>query len=136
VEDAMPNTPNVPNLSNTPNTPNVPNMPNAPNMALVIIRVGDVCEVLIEGGQKAWVKVIGIMHHQCSVFLVVRWFALTGQVHRRFHLQEFQLCNLFEHSAYFPLKAVDHQLFVNTTHFHYDEDTDLYYKNDWFFCPV
>lgn len=101
----------------------------------VIISVGDICSVLVEG-QMAWVKVIAIMRHLRSVFLVIRWFATTGRTHRRLHMEEYRLCNLFEYTAFFSLKTVDHQIFVNSVYFHYDKDADKYYKNDWIFRPV
>lgn len=101
----------------------------------VVIKAGDICSVLVEG-QMEWVKIIAIMRHLQSVFLVVQWFLATGRTHRHLHLEEYRLCNLFEYAAFFSLKTVDHQTFVNSVYFHYDKDVDKYYKNDWIFRPV
>ena len=101
----------------------------------VVIKAGDICSVLVEG-QTEWVKVIAIMHHLWSAFLVVQWFLATGCTHQHLHLEEYQLCNLFKYAAFFSLKTVDHQTFVNSVCFHYDRDADKYYKNDWIFRPV
>ena len=69
-------------------------------------------------------------------FLFYNLVAFYYCLHRRFHLQEYRLCNLSKHAAFFSLKTVDHQRFVNSAHFHYDKDADRYYKNDWVFNPV
>lgn len=80
--------------------------------------------------------VVGVMQHEGSVFLVVKWFVRTGRVHRQLHLNEYRLCDLFEYAAFFSLKTIDDQFFVNRGHFHLDKASGLYYRNDWVFSVV
>lgn len=102
----------------------------------VTVNTGSICEVLEENGEIAHVLIVGIMRHEESVFFVVRWFEHTGQVHQRFQLKEYRLCNLFEYAAFLSLKAIDDQFFVHQGYFHHDKALDLYYLNDWVFNAV
>ena len=102
----------------------------------VVVRVGDICEVLEENGERAHVLVVGVMRHEDSVFLVVRWFMRTGRVHRQFRLEEYYLCDLFKYAAFFSLRTIDDQFFVQRGHFHLDKASGLYYRNDWVFNVV
>ena len=98
----------------------------------VTVRVDDVLEVLSEIDGRSFVKVLGIMLHERSVFLVVKWLMPTGQHHPRFYLPEYVEEPLFAHAAFFSLKTIDHPRFVNQTFFH-DLGNGKLIRNDWIF---
>ena len=97
------------------------------------VYVGDVLEVLSEDEGRSFVKVLGIMLHERSIFFVVAWLA-RGQSHPRLCLPEYTQERLFAHAAFFSLKTVDHPRFVNQTVFHALDGKLL--RNDWIFKVV
>jgi hypothetical protein len=98
------------------------------------VRVGDILEVLDVTGVFSYVKVIGIMHHEHSVFLVVVWLVPTGRTHPRLHLPEYKQHVLFEYAGFFSLTTVDHPQYVNGASFQACDGKLV--RNEWIFHVV
>ena len=99
----------------------------------VTVRVGDILEILLDGGSQHFVKVLGVMQHMQSVFFVIAWLSPIGQ-HLRFHLTEYKQELLFEYSTFFSLKTIDHPQYVNLIVLH--KLNDRFICNDWIFNVV
>jgi hypothetical protein len=99
------------------------------------VRVGDILEVLEETGVFSNVKVMGIMCHENSIFLVIVWLIPTRCRHPRLHLPEYKQHVLFEYAGFFSLTTVDHPKYVNGTSFQTCTDGKLV-RNEWIFHVV
>ena len=99
------------------------------------IRVGDTLEVLDVTGTFSYVKVLGIMCHERSVFLVVVWLLPTARTHPRLHLPEYRQTALFEYAGFFSLTTVDHPRYINRAFFQTCADGKLV-RNEWIFHVV
>lgn len=99
------------------------------------VSVGDILEVLDVTNVFSYVKVIGVMRHENSVFFVVVWLLPTGHTHPRLHLPEFKKHALFEYAGFFSLTTVDHPRYVNGALFQTCGDGKLV-RNEWIFHVV
>ena len=102
----------------------------------VKIKAGDIIEFLDASlGSFNGGRVVAIMAHERTAFLVITWIIPTGNVHDRLHLHEFEEVPLFHFASFHPLMIVDHQRFVNHAHSFAKLQGKLY-LNDWVFEMV
>jgi hypothetical protein len=104
----------------------------------VKIKAGDVLEFVDNSADsfegRGFGRVIAVMVHERTAFLVITWIVPTGCRHPRLHLHEFLEVPFFQFAPFQPLSIIDHQRFVNGAHFA-TLDSKMY-LNEWIFEMV
>ena len=104
----------------------------------VIIKAGDVVEFVdtsIDSFHgRGFGRVVAIMAHEKTVFLVISWIVSTRRQHPRLSLYEFSEAPFFRYAPIQPLSIVDHPHFVN--HAHFTNLNGKLYLNEWVFEMV